>query len=100
MEEAGNGRVHPPPFGRRMNDKWIAFKGKYKPGDELYFFRTNQRSWELTAGREGYVLHPPQPDCGDAVHGMELRKEAENAASDAECRYAKWVNVPDRRRIQ
>ncbi|MEN6333860.1 MAG: hypothetical protein ABFE01_06330 [Phycisphaerales bacterium] len=56
MEEAGNGRVHPPPFGRRMNDKWIAFKGKYKPGDELYFFRTNQRSWELTAGREGYVL--------------------------------------------
>ncbi|MGE5296855.1 MAG: hypothetical protein ACM3VT_18700 [Solirubrobacterales bacterium] len=43
-------------FGRRVYARWIAFKEECERGGELYFFRTDQRSWELTAGREGYVL--------------------------------------------
>lgn len=58
LDRAGVKSIEAPTtsFGRRMYNKWTAFKEEYKLGDELYFFRTNQRSWELTAGREGYVL--------------------------------------------
>lgn len=54
MIEAGQD-VPAVPFGR-MNDKWVAFKEEYMPGDELYFFITDKRSWEMVAGREGYLL--------------------------------------------
>jgi len=31
-------------------------KGQYQDGDELYFFKSDRRSWRDLEGREGYVL--------------------------------------------
>ena len=31
-------------------------EGEYREGDELYFFRSEERSWSDLFGREGYVL--------------------------------------------
>ena len=43
------------PFGFGY-DRWVEFKQEYGPGDELYFFTTQKRSWEYLMGSEGYLL--------------------------------------------
>jgi hypothetical protein len=70
MIEAGQGVDMPPlPFGR-MNDKWIAFKEQYRPGDELYFFISNEHSWQMTAGRKGYLLLRRNQIIGTLLTGL------------------------------
>jgi hypothetical protein len=39
-----------------QNPRWLALKGKYAPGDELYYFTSDERSWRHLLGIEGYVL--------------------------------------------
>ena len=35
---------------------WAEFKSNYKTGDELYFFTTDNRSWDRLMGQRGYVV--------------------------------------------
>jgi 6-phosphogluconolactonase len=43
------------PFGF-AHDQWIKFKNKYKEGDELYYFRSDQKSWKGLYGRLGHAI--------------------------------------------
>ena len=43
------------PFGF-MGDRWVELKSKHRDGDELYFYRSDQRSWADLCGCQGYVL--------------------------------------------
>lgn len=43
------------PFGY-INSDWEAFKAKVLAGDCLFFFRSDDASWEALHGREGYIL--------------------------------------------
>jgi hypothetical protein len=43
------------PFGF-SNKRWLLFKGKYRESDEIYYFITDQTSWNNLAGSAGYVL--------------------------------------------
>jgi hypothetical protein len=36
--------------------RWVELKGKYAPGDKLYYFTSDERSWRHLFGIEGYVL--------------------------------------------
>jgi hypothetical protein len=36
--------------------EYARFETQYREGDELYFFRSEKRSWRDLAGTEGYVL--------------------------------------------
>jgi len=47
--------VPPVPFGF-INDRWNELKSQYEEGDELYFFRSDKRSWLDLCGEQGYVL--------------------------------------------
>jgi len=42
------------PFGL-MNYEWNQFKSKYKEGDELYYFASDQKSWSAMEGCKGYA---------------------------------------------
>jgi hypothetical protein len=50
-----NGQRIEVPFGR-LNPEWEKLKGLYQEGDCLFYFRTDQDSWNGLYGREGYVL--------------------------------------------
>jgi hypothetical protein len=50
-----NGQRMDVPFGR-MNSEWEKLKQLYEHGDCLFYFRTDQDSWNGLYGREGYVL--------------------------------------------
>jgi len=41
---------------KAFTGNYTLFKGGYRDGDELYFFRSDRRSWGHLKGREGYVL--------------------------------------------
>ncbi|MDT8303447.1 MAG: hypothetical protein RQ760_18350 [Sedimentisphaerales bacterium] len=43
------------PFGFN-NNRWNNFKSKYKDGDEIYYFSSDENSWDGLYGREGYAL--------------------------------------------
>ena len=43
------------PFGF-INNRWNDFKSKYKDGDEIYYFSSDEKSWNGLYGREGYAL--------------------------------------------
>jgi hypothetical protein len=38
------------------HEKFLRFLAQMQPGDELWFFSTPARYWELLFGREGYVI--------------------------------------------
>lgn len=39
-----------------INAQWETFKAQMQPGDELWTFRSDDGSWKMLAGREGYAL--------------------------------------------
>lgn len=39
-----------------MHDRWVEFKGMIQPGDELWEFCSDKRSWQQMAGRAGYCI--------------------------------------------
>jgi hypothetical protein len=43
------------PFGY-CNHQWEALKAKMEPGDEVWFWSTDQESWERLMGWEGMAL--------------------------------------------
>lgn len=47
--------TRPVPFGF-IFDEWVQFKNKIRVGDMLWFFRSDQSSWNALAGREGYAI--------------------------------------------
>lgn len=40
----------------KWDPRWEEFKGKYKSGDEPYFFTSDELNWGGLSGREGYVI--------------------------------------------
>lgn len=45
----------PVPFGW-CNDEWVSLLARMQPGDELWEFRSGDKSWSHLAGREGIAL--------------------------------------------
>ncbi|MCO4321238.1 hypothetical protein [Aliidiomarina quisquiliarum] len=43
------------PFGR-INAEWEKFKSRVVSGDCIFFFTTDETTWEALHGREGYLL--------------------------------------------
>jgi len=43
------------PFGY-INESWQDLKAQMLPGDCLFFYRSDDASWEALHGREGYIL--------------------------------------------
>lgn len=39
-----------------MGKDCTRFNGKYREGDEIYFYKSDERSWNCLCGEEGYVL--------------------------------------------
>ena len=39
-----------------LGEEYARLKDKYREGDELYFFKSDARSWNELHGNEGYVL--------------------------------------------
>jgi hypothetical protein len=56
-QRSSNARTDVPmvPFGFD-NGKWLEFKGKVKPGDEIRRISAPNEYWQRLAGWEGYVL--------------------------------------------
>jgi hypothetical protein len=54
------------PFGS-LNKEWTELKNKYQNGDELYFYRSDQRSWRDLCGTQGYVLIRGNEEIGGIV---------------------------------
>lgn len=44
------------PLRQMFRQDWIQFRSNYENGDELYFFKTDTKSWRRLAGRKGYIL--------------------------------------------
>ena len=43
------------PFGY-INEAWERFKSEIRPGDLIYYFISDEESWEALCGTEGYAL--------------------------------------------
>ena len=39
-----------------INKQWIAFKESMEEGDEIWFFTSEEYTWQTLCGREGYVV--------------------------------------------
>lgn len=39
-----------------VNQRWLSLKEQMQPGDELWFFNSDQQSWASLAGRAGFVI--------------------------------------------
>jgi len=49
------GQIKLLPFGR-INSEWETFKSQMVPEDCIFFFRTDEATWQALHGREGYLL--------------------------------------------
>lgn len=39
-----------------MHGKWLSFKSRLRPGDEIVAFSSGERSWQHLAGEMGYAM--------------------------------------------
>lgn len=44
------------PDSADLKKAWEGIRNNYRDGDELYFFRSDKRSWARLSGSQGYVL--------------------------------------------
>jgi hypothetical protein len=61
---AGGGRVIP------GGPEWKYLKAQLKQGDELYFYKTDRKSWAEQRGAEGYVAIREREIIGGLLTGM------------------------------
>ncbi|MEM1081668.1 MAG: hypothetical protein AAGH65_08820, partial [Pseudomonadota bacterium] len=55
VEVDEGGEIKLLPFGR-INSEWEAFKSQIASEDCIFFFRTDEATWQALHGREGYLL--------------------------------------------
>lgn len=50
--------------------RWLALKDGYTPGDEFYYFTSDERSWAYLTGVRGYILIRRNEIIGGIVTGV------------------------------